>query len=53
MRYEAIQKAIREKISPIIAQENLNLELQEQEKKARQEQEYNQALQEIGIEVLR
>jgi len=49
---QEVNKAIAEKIPVQIARENLKQEYQEQERELKQELEYKDMLQEIGIDVL-
>lgn len=52
MRFEIIEKAIKEKLPLNIAKENLKLEIEQQNKEKRELKEYKDNLNKLGIEVL-
>lgn len=52
MDFKIIEKAIKEKLPLNIAKENLNLEIEQQNKEKREQEEYQKSLNKLGIEVL-
>lgn len=51
MDFKIIEKAIKEKLPLNIAKENLNLEIEQQNKEKREQEEYQKSLNKLGIEI--